>query len=79
VTDTEKEVAFTMTVTWPWVLYGLESKISPFHCALFAGKNVTMTALAPAKLNQHFTTNHGHLSDKQLFTFNDFGFTRQTR
>jgi hypothetical protein len=28
------------------------------------GKKLTNTAMAPAKLNRHFTTNHGHLSNK---------------
>jgi hypothetical protein len=36
---TDKKFAFTTTVTWPWVLHGLETKVAHFHCALSAGKN----------------------------------------
>jgi hypothetical protein len=64
-----KKIAFTMTVTWPWVLHGLETKIARFHCALFAVNKLTNTAMAPAKLNRHFTTNDGHLSNKTIDYF----------
>jgi hypothetical protein len=36
---TDKKIAFTTTVTWPWVLHGVETKIARFHCVLFAGNN----------------------------------------
>jgi hypothetical protein len=34
---TDKKFAVTTTVTWPWVLHGLETNIGRFHCALFGG------------------------------------------
>jgi hypothetical protein len=36
---TDKKIAFTTTVTWPWILHGLETKTARFHCALFVGRN----------------------------------------
>jgi hypothetical protein len=36
---TDRKFAFTTTVTWTWVLHGLEAKIARFYCALFAGRN----------------------------------------
>jgi hypothetical protein len=69
---TDKKTAFTTTVTRPLVLHGPETKISRFHCALFAGKNYQITAMVLAVLSRHFITNHNHLSNKKLITSNGF-------
>jgi hypothetical protein len=65
----DKKIAFTTAVTWPWVLHGLEAKLARFHCALFAGKKLSITAMVPAKLSRHFTINHSHLSNKRSDSF----------
>jgi hypothetical protein len=68
---TDKKLALTTTVTWPWVLHGLETKIarSTVHCLR---EKLSNTAVVPAKLRRHFTTNHSHLSSKKMITLNDF-------
>ncbi len=64
-----KKIAFTVTVIWPLTLHGLAKKTIHFLCALFVGKKLANTAMAPAKLKQHFTTNHSHLSNKTMDYF----------
>lgn len=36
----------------------------PIPLCVICGKQLTNTAMAPAKLKRHFTTNHGHLVSK---------------
>jgi hypothetical protein len=72
----DKKYSFTTTATWPWVLYGLEPKISSFHSALFAGKKLSNTAMVPAELSRHFTTNYREFSNKKMITSNDFWIHR---
>ncbi len=41
-------------------------KDCPLPLCIVCGKKLTNTAMAPAKLKQHFTTNHSHLSNKTV-------------
>jgi hypothetical protein len=41
----------------------------PVPLCIVCGEKVTNTAMAAAKLNRHFTTNHGHLSNKTIDYF----------
>ena len=50
-------------------LHGLEKKSVHFPCVLFVEKNLANTAMVPAKLKRHFSTNHSHLSNKTVNYF----------
>ncbi len=41
----------------------------PLLLCIVCGKKLANTAMAPAKLKQHFTTNHSHLSKKTVDYF----------
>ncbi len=46
---------------------------------IVCGKKLANTAMAPAKLKRHFTTNHSHLSNKTVDYFRRLGFTAETK
>ncbi len=68
-----------MTVIWPLALHGLEKKSVHFPCVLFVEKMLANTAMVPAKLKRHFSTNHSHLSNKTVDYFRRLGFTAETK
>jgi ribulose-5-phosphate 4-epimerase/fuculose-1-phosphate aldolase len=73
-----KKFAFTTTVTWPWVLHGLEAKIARFHCAFCAGKKVSNAAVLLAELSRHFKLTTATYQIKKSITSATSGFTKQT-
>ncbi len=46
----------------------------PLLLCFVCGKTLVNTVMAPAKLKQHFTTNHSHLSSKTVDYFQRLGF-----
>jgi threonine aldolase len=53
-----------MKATYQSALQGLGIQAVLFHCASSVANDLAIAEMAPAKLKEHITTNHSHMTSK---------------